>query len=70
MGTEEYRKPCKSILKETMVPLPFPFDSLRIVITSMKQENESQAKVELQDQDGKYIKTLIIATARISHGKL
>ena len=61
---EEPLTPCKPTIKETMVPLPFPFDG-RLVITSMKQENESQAKVVLQDQDGKHIKTLMISTASL-----
>ena len=49
------------IEKEIIVSLPFPFDNLQLVITSNKKENEAQAKVELQDQKGKVIKTLISA---------
>ncbi len=30
----------KSRSKETIVPLPFPFDDLQIVVTSMKKLNE------------------------------
>ncbi len=61
-----YNGPLKPKTKETIVQLPFPFDNLQIVVKSSKQENEAQAKVELQDQDGNCIKTLTSAYARIN----
>ena len=68
MAPWEDWEPCelKVDTKQTVVPLPFPFDNLQIVVKSSKQENEAQAKVELQDQNGNCIKTLTSAYARIN----
>ena len=72
MAPWENWEPC-NIKAKTMEPititskekLPFPFDCY-LVITSMKQKNEAQAKVELQDQNGNVIRTLTSAYARIT----
>jgi len=55
-------KPKTKETKETIITLPFPFNG-KLVITSMKQKNEAQAKVELQDLSGNVIRTLTSASA-------
>ncbi len=58
-------EPCElKVDEKTIVPLPFPFNG-QLVITSMEENTEAQAKVELQDQNGKVIKTLISAYAKV-----
>ena len=59
-------EPCNlKVDKKTIVPLPFPFNG-QLVITSMEKNTEAQAKVELQDQNGNCIKTLISAYAKVT----
>ena len=53
---------CKPTTKQTIVPLPFPFNG-QLVITSMEQRDQAQADVLLQDQNGKTIKVLTSAVA-------
>ncbi len=58
---EEPWTPCKTKAKtkETIVPLPFPFEG-QLILTSMKEENQTQAKIEYQYPNGK---TVTIAKA-------
>jgi len=57
-------EPCnmKPKTKVTTVPLPYPLSG-QLVVTSMVEEGQAQAKIELQDNDGSHITTLMTATS-------